>query len=361
MGDIYRIEYEALVYNFPVSDNFQYMDHTFHINELPKQLQESIVPENNPLFANFSFLTCLFTVENGKTQYVSVCNDKPLIKEIKDPKDSKNQDMVTQMVLEMLLSVERSLILTTNAHIFFPAIQIFVYSMNDELVLKCGHHRYLPLKCGKWDNESSIDIGRRLNFHIDKTFFEKFINHKSHAKYKRALEYYYRSFYEMDLSSSFCILCSAIDAITGNSKSGLTKERLAKYSSILFCQPLLMEENKNKMKQFYKLRSDFVHGKGSNISSLDEFALREFVRKFLLAYCMFWLSLDSKHDFELLQKLDEIYEDHSLYVKIAPAAYVFVTALEEHEKSAQGINDRSMFDKLSFVNCKFAEAFHQDG
>lgn len=168
---------------------------------------------------------------------------------------------------------------------------------------------------------------------------------KNHEQYRRAFDYYIQSFYEFDHSISFCILCTAIDAITGKSNANQTKERLAKYSSVLFCNPLEINDIKEQMKHFYKLRSDFIHGKINQIEVKDEICLREYVRLFLLSYFHFWLEMDIKNEQQMLQKLDDIYNDHSLYIKYAPASYSFISLLREHESQSEGILNMSLQQK----------------
>lgn len=58
----------------------------------------------------------------------------------------------------------------------------------------------------------------------------------------------------------------------------------------------------------------------------------------------------------MLQKLDEILEDHNLYIKYAPAAYEFVRLTEEHEKQPGGIINKSMPEKYALAVVKMLEA-----
>lgn len=221
----------------------------------------------------------------------------------------------------------------------------------------CGFMNNRPMPFRKWTwIAENINLERRLHFHLDKANFDKFRLHKSRTRYNRAFDYYIRSFYEFDHSSAFCILCSALDAITGCSNSNKTKERLAKYSSVLFCTPLEMEQLKSKMQRLYKLQSDFTHGKGNKITVQDEIELREYVRKFLLAYFLFWQEMKIKNEPQMLQKLDEILEDYSLYIKYAPTAYEFVRLTEEHEKQPGGIIQKSMPEKYALAVVKMLEA-----
>ena len=107
--------------------------------------------------------------------------------------------------------------------------------MEGDIVLQLFRTRNTPLSSKWWnDYKEKIDLNKRLNFHLNKNEFDKFKNHFKRKRFNRAYNYYLNSFYECSISSAFCLLCSAVDAITGTGKSGLTKKRLAKYSSYCF-------------------------------------------------------------------------------------------------------------------------------
>jgi len=138
------------------------------------------------------------------------------------------------------------------------------------------------------------------------------------------------SFDIVDKSCAFCMLCSALDAITGNNKNRLTKKRMAKYSSILFCQPKKLTENKKRIEDYYKKRSDFVHGRKNKITFHDEVSLREFVNLFLLSYYLIHVELNIKYEYQMLQKLDDICNNHELYTKLIPCSYSYLSTLNEY-------------------------------
>lgn len=139
--------------------------------------------------------------------------------------------------------------------------------------------------------------------------------------YNRAFEYYIKSFYEYDYSVGFCLLCSALDAITENSSGNDTKKRLAKYSCVLLCMPMQMIEIRKKMRHFYKLRSEFMHGRGNRI-----------------------------------KKQNEIYGNPKLYIEKVPASYNFMKLGELHEKTDRGIFDMDTKLKEQLVQAINVEA-----
>lgn len=354
----YFVNYEALVLNLPLRTDLELLDHKFLVNSLSSEDEKRLlVFDKDTLKFNYLFMSCCFSYSTDQISYVTIQNNRPMefLGDEKYKDDLRN--MFAKTTLDRIESLEHHLMLETNLHIFFPVVKIKVYSEDGKEKLSLGRTSCRPLPIGNqsWVNEASTFMNR-LNFHIDKTTFDEFRFHKNHKRYKLAFDYYIRSFYEFDHSSAFYLLCSALDAITGCSHSNRTKERLAKYSSILFCSPLKIEQQKLEMQNFYKLRSNFTHGKGSEIIAQNELSLREYVRKFLIAYFLIWKEMRIQNDFQMLQKLDEIDKDHSLYIKYAPATYSFVRLSEEHEKQPGGIISKSPLEKYHIAVEKMSEA-----
>lgn len=356
----YFINYEALVYNMPELNGFEYLDHKFVTNHLTAENARALIPENDILKGNFLFQSCCLNYEDGHISYITVQSNTSLEISYDDISNDDLRSKSREIVEARIDELEHHMIFKTNLHIFFPVVKINIHSEDGTCNLLCGFMKNRPMPFRKWLwIAEGINLERRLHFHLDESAFDNFRLQKNHTRYKRAFDYYIRSFYEFDHSDAFCNLCSALDAITGCSSSNETKERLAKYSSILFCIPLEVEQQKAKMRRLYKLRSDFTHGKGSKITVQDEIELREYVRKFLLAYFLFWQEMKIKNEPQMLQKLDEILNDHSLYAKNAPAAYAFVRLSNEHEQQPGGMLHRSISEKCTFVLDKMLETYIQ--
>lgn len=338
-------------------NDFDFLDHTFHTNILSTEMEKILSPEGFPLLSNAQFLSCCVNGKGDKNVYITVKNKNDIVELFEDIKDDLTQNRIFDLVDKKISEIEQHLLLTTNVHIFLPYIFIKVYTSDNQEVLKLGDIHNCPLPFGKWIADyEKINFNRRLSLTIDRKPFMEFLNKKSTERYKRAFDYYIKSFYEFDHSVAFCLLCAAIDAITGNSKSGVTKKRLAKYSSVLFCTPSIIDAEEIKMQKYYKLRSDYIHGKKSRIQPNDEIVLREYVRKFLIAYYFFWEELKIKNESQMLQIIDKIYDDHKLYTKLVPSAYSFICMMNEHEKRDKGVIDITMQEKLAILISIFNEA-----
>lgn len=358
MSNKYFIEYEALVYNLPECNNFEFLGHSFVPHIITDDMQNDIILDNDILRSNFTFASCIVSYSDGHSSYITAQNKETIEMTCENNSEKELYEKTLDIVCKKINEIEQHLIFTTNMHIFFPVVKITVYTDNRSERHIYGHYNYRPMPYQKWSwLKENINLERRLNFGIDKKCFDEFRFHKKHTRYARAFDYYIKSFYELNHSIAFCLQCAAIDAITGKNGSGETKKRLARYSSVLFCQPLRTEELKNKMEVFYKKRSRFVHGKGDDITVEDELELREYVRKFLISYYLFWITMDIKTEEQMLQKLDEIYQNPSLNVKYAVAAYSFISINDEYEKGQEDIFAMSMSQKLDLAHRKIREAF----
>ena len=355
MSNQYIVNYEALVYNFPETKDFEFLGHLFVSNNLTEEITQIISPHEDILKSNFGFKSCCMTYEDGHSSYITAKNKFPIILST-EINDDFLFERVINTVKEKIAQLEEHIIFITNLHIFFPVVQIIVSLPDGSEKMLCGFTSQRPTPTLKWTwLVEKINLEKRLNLNIDKLAFDKFRCHKNHTRYKRAFDYYLRSFREFDHSSAFCLLCSALDAITGSNNATDTKKRLAKYFSVLFCTPLEARKIEERMRYLYKIRSSFTHGKGNKITIQDEIELREYVRRFLLSYYLFWTEMKIKNEPQMLQKLDEIYTDHSLYIRYAPAAYEFIRLSSQHEGGSD-IFSKTWDEKANIVIKNMLEA-----
>ena len=358
MSNKYIIKYEVLVYNLPELNNFVFLEHEFITNMLDETNANEFDSVNLFLNNNTIFASCCFQYGDGHQSYITMKNIKPLEVFIdkNEANDGELDDKIKSIVTEKVYDVEKYLIFTTNLHIFFPMIKYTVYSSDEEQIYEGLTSTYRPIWFRKWlwFNEG-ISLEKRLTIKIDKTYFDKFINKKNHTRYKRAFDYYIRSFFEYEHSTAFCLLCASLDAITGKSDSNETKKRLAKYTSVLLCEPLKMNEINEELKKFYKLRSNFVHGKGDKIKVEDEIKLREMVRRFLMAYRLFWGEMGVKREQQMLQKIDEIYANPKLYNEYCRSAYTFMRLSYDSEDSNRNFENMNLAQKYLLTLTRLIE------
>lgn len=203
----YFVDYEALVYNMPECNGFEFLDHQFIAHPVTAEDEKLIVPNNDMLKANFSFQACCLTYSDDHSSYITAQNKTPLEIACDNTSDDELRDKASEMVRKQIEAMEQHLILTTNLHIFFPVVKINIRSEDGQKSLPCGFMNNRPMPFRKWTwIAENINLECRLHFHLDKASFDKFRLHKSRTRYNRAFDYYIRSFYEFDHSSAFCIL-----------------------------------------------------------------------------------------------------------------------------------------------------------
>ncbi len=345
----YQINYEALVFNFPITQKAEYPEHSFYVNKLTKVEEQKLLPDNNGFFANWTFLSCCFDVPGSGSTYVTLKNNSPIPYKSADIMSITTQKEIAGIVAQEINEFNKTIILETNLHIFFPVMQIKVYSDSNQLVFSfatASHGKIIP-GC-EYENKY-ISLKKRSHYHLNQKAFFNFLRESNHVRYKNAFDYYIRSFHETSPEIAFCLLCSAIDAITGIGKSGFTKERLAKYCAVLLCKPAKSGELKKRIKKLYQVRSNFVHGKNNTITESDEIELREIVRKFLISYFLFSQELGAKSEKQLLSILDSIQKDSSLYIKKAPASFSAITFLNEDDAHTESIMDIPFSDRTTAI------------
>lgn len=355
----YQINYEAVVYNIPVCKGLEICQHIFSAEpvtttDIKERAFDYDIFKINPIF-----LSCCIQDENGHIKYVVAKNIKPIKWECVNAVEDEIYENTKKIVIEKIKDMEHYLIFKTNLHIFFPIVKIYINTEQGKPLKPISYIDPCPIIKNKdrwrWYTEK-INIGYRLRFNLDEKMFNNFLFDKKHARFNRSFNYYLHAFRESDYETAFCFLCTAIDAITGCSKSGQTTERFAKYSSVLFCRPLQINDMKTKMRSLYAKRSTFIHGKRNDITINDELELREIVRKFLLNYYLFWMEMDIKNEEQMLQKLDEIYSMPKLYMKYVPAEYSFIRVMDE-EKISNKNSESNTIDNYRRLISYFIEAY----
>ncbi len=355
MDNQYRIEYEALIHNFPLIQDFDYEGHIFKVNRVTDDINKDLTNSTpTTLYGNdFTFLSACYATDLG-TCFVTL-KDSTLTIPIIEDNESLIENALTK-IESHISSLERHLLFISNAPIFFSNF-VFKILRNDGTTVHSGLNiGFKPnkMRTNEYRNITA-NLEANMNFHFDRDKFNTFINDKKHVRYKLAFDYFIESFYQTNHSISFCLLCSSIDAITGSSERGLTKKRLAKYSTILNCNPNRKIFQINLMEEYYKLRSNYVYGKGSEISEVDEHNLRTFTRKFLISYYLFFLELGVKNDYELLQKLDLIYDNPKMYNELVPYVYPYIAVLNKIEKGDVTLANLNREAKEALITDSFVE------
>lgn len=221
----------------------------------------------------------------------------------------ENNDILSNELIEKISYkvqlLEKKLRLITNFKIGLPIFKATIYDENNNFITYVGE--VISQSSGsfisKYDDKMKLLLQKRLNFYIDD---ETLLDLESkNSRYKRAMDFFINSFVSSNNGIRFTLLFSALEAlfnIDGNDVS----ETISKYGSkILFLSSKKSKKIKMKLKDYYDIRSLYIHGNIPRpITEKNEFDLREIVREILLIYWYISISQKIFDSNEIMNYLD---------------------------------------------------------
>ena len=350
-----NINYKALMYNMPPVTGLLFEGHTFNTYVLSDDKSHVVVPENNFLYTNTSLIKCCFSNNKGEVQYVVAAPEKPIEIELdtQDVHELENRAMdIANSALEKL---EEKLILITNIHIFVSSAEIDILDQSSNEHHNVGLFLNKPMVFRDEWARSNRKIEKRLKQNINWQLFEELQKRKECERYNRAYQCYIKSFTESNPETAFCMLITSLDVLFGNRKN--INQRIAKYTSILLCEPASLNDNRKTLKEYYKKRSDYVHSANNRITSEDEWHLREFVRKVMLMTFLIWNEAEIRNVSQFYNLLDDIYNQPDLYAKRIMTSYMYAGLLKEQESSKEDITKKDIAEQVKIIQKIIGEAF----
>ncbi len=181
--------------------------------------------------------------------------------------------------------LERKIRLITNLRISLPIFRATIFDENKEYITSVGliANEISHFSISSYDEKLKEILTTRLNMRISNDTLLNLENKNN--RYKRAFRFYNSSFVPDDCDIRFTLLFSSLESLF-NLNGKHVKNTIAEYSSkILFLSSEDELETNNRLLDFYKKRSEFIHGNNPpQITFEEEFELREIVRKVLLIY-----------------------------------------------------------------------------
>ena len=199
--------------------------------------------------------------------------------------------------------------LLTGLAIALPVFLITIYK-DDAFYTYVGNITWTitTLKVPDYDDHMKQTLKNRLCFRMsDSTITEL---KEKNPRYKRALNFYNNSFESSDIGVRFTLLFSSLEALFDITAENVTTE-VSKYASkILFLNKKQSRSSKWKLKNYYDVRSKYIHGNdGFEITNKIEHNLREYVREILLIYWSISISYNITDAQEIKNLLDHIDND----------------------------------------------------
>lgn len=205
------------------------------------------------------------------------------VAQIEDKKELE-EELLEKISLKVQL-LEKKLRLITNLKIGLPIFKAVVYDENREFITFVGE-MFAQSSLSfifNYDEKMKELLQNRLKFSIsDESLLEL---ESKNLRYQRAITFFLESFVPVNRGVRFTLLFSALESLFNINGESAT-ETVAKYSSkILFLNPKGSNKIKMKIKDYYDIRSLYIHGNEPRpITEKNEFDLRELVREILIIY-----------------------------------------------------------------------------
>lgn len=198
-------------------------------------------------------------------------------------KDEINMIFLEEQIRKVDLLQEKIRLLTGLA-ITLPVFLTTIYK-DDEFYTCVGNITWntTNLKVHDYDDVMKQNLQNRLHFHMsDSTITDL---KEKNSRYKRALNFYNNSFNSTDIGVRFTLLFSSLESLFNITAENITNEVSTYSSKILFLNKNKSKSSKWKIKDYYNIRSRYIHGNdGFEITKEIENNLREYVREILLIY-----------------------------------------------------------------------------
>lgn len=220
----------------------------------------------------------------------------------------KLQKFYLNTILEKVNRLELKLRLITNLNIGLPMFKVTIYDKNKNILTYVGYSvaQSSNLMICDYNDEQKELLGNRLRINIsDESLVEL---EEKNNRFKRALSFYNNSFIPNDKYIRFILLFSSLESLFNlNEEDKKISTQISKYTSkIQFLSTKECRSMKNKIIDYYKIRSAYIHGNEPiSITDENEFDLREIVRKVLIIYWYISLGYRINSSEEMEQFLDK--------------------------------------------------------
>lgn len=247
-------------------------------------------------------------VEKNGAFYEYFENEEPFECEM-DDKTSKEEieKIFLQEQSKKIDLLQRKLRLLTGFGITLPVFITTIYC-NDNLYTRVGNVSWetANLNVKDYNEDMKKKLEQRLSFYITDSTLNNL--EEKNPRFKRALNFYAKSFDSFDIGIRFTLLFSSLEALFNITAENITNE-VSKYASkILFLTERKTKSSKWKIITYYDIRSRYIHGNdGFEITKENEEDLREYVREILFIYwniSTVYGITDSQEIKELLDKID---------------------------------------------------------
>ena len=284
----YKLSIKILLFGFPPLKE-EYEVDNYILKKAVLDEKEIIDGFNHKLFSTAPYISfCTYVMENDNNRYYNYFENKSDIiikipKKLQEPKEIEEYIVNYYENNNELEYLEKKLRLQFNTRILFPMIRFDVLTKeNKKFGSSIKYNDFLAQFTSQFFDQKTFEDNSHLKLDIN-----SFIKLETkNVKFKRAIDYYFSSFDNSDISVRFILLFSSLETLLLSSKEHLTENLAICTSRILkYVDKFDEQVIYDKIINLYDIRSKYIHGsKKYIITSENEKELRDYVRATLLIY-----------------------------------------------------------------------------
>ncbi len=293
----YYLKIKSIVYGFPATvneykiDNFILKSRNVDEVKMIDQIKQEEIEDDEFSFTSYLMLFIYRLEEDKKLYYNYFESIKDIEVAVEDECssifDTTNYIFHKSGAFQTVFDLEKQLRLIFNLRIKFPMIRVKIYDEYGQDYNQMSLFRDIPNTHGLDGIDKNI-FEFNSHFYFNIKGFEKLSN--INTKFEKAISYYFNSFDSNDISIRFILLVTALEALVINDEKNIKSKLINRISNLL--KDIYKDKDiSNRIKYFYKIRSEYIHGDKRNIiKKEDEKELREYTRNALIIYWYYSLN-----------------------------------------------------------------------
>lgn len=259
---------------------------------------EELIDLNNEDYLFFSaghLMNSLYCFSDKKENLYEIfeSEEKSRIEVNNDDSKMEIQHKIMKIELHRVKELERKIRLLTGFPVTLPLFISEVYDVNDNFFAKFMYTSRVMGKfsASNYDPENKKTLVQRLSMRISNSWVNDL--EEKNIRFKRALYFYNGSFNYDENGIRFILLVTSLESLFNlkkkkvkkNVKTSIKKEISRVASKILFLSKKQENDIYKKLKKYYKIRSNFIHGNEDfEVKDYMVNDLKEYVREILLIY-----------------------------------------------------------------------------
>ena len=251
---------------------------------------ENMINVNDPDYIFYSsghLLNSMYSCKGKEGNYYEYFENEELIKYELDEEVSRSE--LKKRILDEQFNkvnlLQKKIRLLTGLGITLPVFKTTIYNDEGNIYTYVGgvNWELSRLSVKDYDENLKNKLDQRLHLYIcDSTILSL---EEKNVRYKRALNFYLKSFESQDIGIRFTLLFSALESLFNITGGEITKEVSNYASNILFLNSKQKHSSKWKISTYYGIRSLYIHGNdGYELTTNQEIELRDYVREILIIY-----------------------------------------------------------------------------